>query len=389
MEFTFVKGLPGAPERYLVLPILPKHAFLRDGVFMPCKDPDMAIGSGPLRLISAKEGSNLVRFGVFENYHGKPARLSPLMNIILDENGRMAKLQTGGADFVAEVAPDQISLFQNEARTYDLIRYPSYSFESIALNFDNPIIAGNRVLRQAMMHAIDRATILDRIYGGEGSVINGPFTPALACQCAESNPYPYDIDKAMKMIGDIKGFALGADKMWTLHGKPVRFRFISYVPPGQGQKEKVVQAIQNNFRDIGIGLDVKILDHEAEWQRTVFEAEDFDMALVSWEYDWAGMVGDLFHSRGMKQVGNYNFIDYVNRQVDRIIEAYEAATDRFQRTHCCNDLDKALNEDLPYLFLWTTKNNAVFNVHARDYRMVRITPLTIYDTIGEWYSQPK
>lgn len=388
LEFRLLPGLPGPPETYLTLPILPKHIFFRDGKFVPCMDPRNAIGSGPVRLFSAKPGSNLVKFKVYQQYHRAVAKLDPLFDIILDDVARMTSLSTGGVDFVAEVSPDRLSSFQGQAQTYLVIPYPSYTFESLALNFDNPLIAGHKGLRQAMMYGIDRAVILEKIYQQQGDIINGPFTPATACQSSKSNAYPFDPAKAVELLKAEK-FTRGADGIWLNQGKPIQFRLISYIPTNQGQRMQVLTAIKGFLKDIGIVVDVRILNDAREWHRLVFEAEDFDITLIAWEYDPAGMVGDLFHSRGTTLAENYNFVDYVNPQVDRIIEAYEGARNRFQRAEYCSQLDKALNEELPYLFLWTTKKDAIFNVRAKEYRGIRITPLTIYDTYGEWYAKPK
>jgi peptide/nickel transport system substrate-binding protein len=395
MEFKIRQGLPGSPERYLILPIVPKHKFgAVAGKFTPCTDGQEAVGSGPVRLFSAKPGSHKLIFKIFEEHHGGGAKLEPRAQIIPDENAKILGLSGGGITFVPEVPPQYISQFHKQSQDYQVHVYPSYTFESIALNFDNDLIAKHKNLRKAMMHAIDRNGILETVYQQQGSEINGPFTPATACQCPDSDPYAFEPETSIKLL-EADGFVRQPDNSLAFAGKKVKFRLIAWLPVQQSEKEKVIDSIKDNFQDIGIELEVKLFTDKKAWQSIVFDKEDFDMTLITWEYDPAGMIGDLFRSgaqrdpRTGKNPENLNFIDYSNPKVDAIIDAYEKSTDRFSRGENCKELDKILNDELPYLFLWTTKKNAVFNVQWQEFRNVRITPLTIFDTFESWYAVPK
>lgn len=387
IECVMQKDLPGDPETFLTLPIIPKHMFCRDGKFVPVEAKNV-VGSGPVKLTKYPEGSTYYSFSVFQNWHGPAAKLEPWINVIVDDMARMNTLHTGGVSFCPEVPPRWLAQFANESQTYRVAPYASYSVECLALNFRNPLISGHKGLRKAMMCALRRQDMLDKFYAQEGSVVSGPFTAATGCISDKEDPYAFDAARALKLLQDEK-FVRDANGLWTDKGKPIQFKLLVYASTNDQATRQVVMGIKNSLKDIGITIQEMVRNDERQWKKEVFETGDFDLALIQWEYEAGAGIGDLFHSRELKRPGGFNFIGYSNPEVDRWIEAFEGSTNRFERGAYCERLDRLLNDELPYLFLWSTKMTAVFYVQYQNFRRARIVPLTIYDTFGEWYAEDR
>ncbi|MBA3276804.1 MAG: ABC transporter substrate-binding protein [Chloroflexia bacterium] len=109
----------------------------------------------------------------------------------------------------------------------------------------------NKLVRQAMAHAIDRQTLVDNVLFGAGIPIATPFpesSPAYFPEHAEM--YPYDLDKAKELLTQA-GFADG-------------FTFTIPTPSGFPEIGQFAQIFQADLATIGCTLNIEPMDN-AQW----------------------------------------------------------------------------------------------------------------------------
>jgi len=113
----------------------------------------------------------------------------------------------------------------------------------------NTIFVGDKVLRQAINLAIDKAAINKNLVGNVGVPMNGPllstFKPWADTTLAT---FTRDVTKANSLL-DGDGWVKGSDGIRTKNGKRLAFHITTTA--GNKQRASEVELIANNLKDIG------------------------------------------------------------------------------------------------------------------------------------------
>jgi len=147
-------------------------------------------------------------------------------------------------------------------------------------------IFNTRDFRVALSHGIDRKPIIETALLGDGEPWqNGPFEDhpnfhrRLATQFLDHNPA-----EANRLL-DAMGLRRGPDGMRLLpSGRPLRFR-IDVIPTLQPEQVDMLQLISQQWRRIGVAMDVNALERTFFFQRTS-EGNDHDAAVWGGQSSW-------------------------------------------------------------------------------------------------------
>jgi peptide/nickel transport system substrate-binding protein len=88
----------------------------------------------------------------------------------------------------------------------------------------------------------------------------------------------------------------------------------------------------------------------------------------------------LFHSASRD--GGFNYADYVNADLDRIIDAARAKTDLAEAKPLWMEMQAILHQEQPYTPLYEPRGLAAVSARIRN---VRITSLSPYGNLHEWW----
>ena len=187
-------------------PILPKHIFEGQNVFDHAATT-APVGTGPYRFVNWDRGNQIV-LERNENYFGDAANISRVIfQMIPDENARTVALQTGEVDYIWGFYLPSAGLAELRAdpnvEVWQGVRIPALHF--LFVNNDSEPL-DNPLVRQAIMHAIDRDLIVDLAMEGLGNTAIGPMGAAFPYLYDESfdlsNLYPYDISRAQALLDE-------------------------------------------------------------------------------------------------------------------------------------------------------------------------------------------
>lgn len=174
------------------------------------------VGTGPyaVETVAPGERVSLVRN---VDYWGGEAPYEALNFVeVAEVSARVSGLATGEYNIVTNLAPDQTSVV--EANGQEVVSVEVNNIVMLALmtaRTDSPV-ADERV-RQAMQLAIDRATIINSLWGGLVSVPDGLNLPIFGDFFDDSRTAaPYDPEEAQALLEEA-GYA----------GEPIVLRFIS------------------------------------------------------------------------------------------------------------------------------------------------------------------
>lgn len=296
-----------------------------------------------------------------ENYTGgAKAKLDRIFcKVLTQQDIGIAQLEKGEIDLMVVPVTEADRLRKNANLTVTSTPAPSVSF--LALNFDRPFFKDKRV-RQAMMYALDREAIIKEILKGEATVVNSTIIgPEWMGTPAGLNAYKYDVNKAKQLLKEAN---------WDANQKVS----LMYTP-GDKINDALVPIMQQLFKDAGIALDLLVVDTPEYNRRAVVGATaqaagDFDIALVGggvFRQD-PNVSAKYFETVSFTPAGA-NYGHYSNTQVDELFKQGRAITDTTQRKQIYTKLAQLLNEELPWIYLWSPNS-----IHAYNKRLVGFKP---------------
>jgi peptide/nickel transport system substrate-binding protein len=177
------------------------------------------IGTGPYKVVAIDPGKHVTLARNPDYRHGnecKPAAAIGTIEIasIPDAQTRMAQLVTGGLDILRAESKDQAEVFAgNPDFMVTAVEGASFSY----LTIDALGRAGNAALtkepvRQAIVQAVDRATVAHHVMsGGDAVRVTDGLCAPLTRDCGVADkPYPYDPAAARRLLAD-SGYPDGLD----------------------------------------------------------------------------------------------------------------------------------------------------------------------------------
>jgi peptide/nickel transport system substrate-binding protein len=330
-------------------PIVPKHLY--EGTNIPENPHNVApVGTGPFTFVEWVRGSHVI-LKKNENYwgEGKPYLDQLIIRFIVDPAAAVAAIESGEVQVsVANVPLTDIDRLKANPNLVVDTRPAPYS-PSIAraeFNLENPYLADVKV-RHAIAHAIDKDFIVNTIYLGYATRLDGPVSPDLARFYNPDVPkYEFDPAKAEALL-DEAGYPRGADG----------FRFKLFVDPTQpsGPPKQTGEYFVQALAKVGIQVELRTQDF-ATFVKRIFTDRDFDIAIegMSNLYDPTVGIQRLYWSKNFKVGLPFsNGSKYENPEVDRLLETAAVEIDPAKRLQLFNDFQRIVVEDLPTLDIVT------------------------------------
>lgn len=264
-----------------------------------------------------------------------------------DENARVANLRAGELDMINVVPPAEVPRLKNEANI-TLLERAGLGWQGMWINVSAPPL-NNKALRQALNAAIDRRTLVRVVFGETAVPANGPFPPGMFTYSIPANSRipERNLDLAKRKLqegGQANGFNL------TLKITPGR------VP------QQVAQVIQSMAAEVGIRINIEIVEFGALLSQ--LDAHRFEASLLG----WSGRPDPDANLYGFFVTGGgLNNSAYANSRVDALMDAARILTTPDQRRRAYTDVMNALNDDLPYLFLWWPKEYKAMSTKVQGF----------------------
>jgi peptide/nickel transport system substrate-binding protein len=314
------------------------------------------LGFGPYRIAELVPGS---RIALERNLHWngeKPHFERIVVKFIENSSALEANLLSGNVDYVLGelgLSLDQaLSIEKRHGDRYHVIYKPALVYEHIDVNLDNPLLKDRRV-RQALLMAIDRKAISDKLFQGKQPVANGSISPLDPMYSPVAQQYGYDPAAARKLL-DEAGFGVGKDRMRAgTDGR--RFSIELITTAGNRVREQVAQVIQSQLREIGIDLRIKALPPRV-FSAILNHRKFTGLAMYAWVERPEGVPRSTLHSDEIPTEKNswsgQNYPAYANPEMDKALDAAERELDPDRRRTLFADIQRLYAQDLPVLPLY-------------------------------------
>jgi peptide/nickel transport system substrate-binding protein len=330
------------------------------------------LGFGPYRISELVPGNRLV---LEQNQHwtGEPSHFRRIVVKFIENTSALeANLLSGNVDYVLGelgLSLDQaLAIEKRHKDSFDVIYKPALIYEHIDVNLDNPLLKDRRV-RQAILMAIDRKAISDKLFGGKQPVANGSLSPLDPMYSPAARQYPYDPAAARKLL-DEAGFASIKDGM-RQDANGQRFSIELTTTAGNRVREQVAQVIQSQLRQVGIDLRIK-----AEPPRIFSDALNHrrftGLAMYAWVERPEGVPRSTLHSEEIPSEKNgwsgQNYPAYANPGMDKALDAAERELDADKRRTFFDEIQRLYADDLPVLPLYFRVDPFVIPKHLKGIR---------------------
>ncbi|HEY6981963.1 peptide ABC transporter substrate-binding protein, partial [Reyranella sp.] len=216
------------------------------------------LGFGPYRIAELVPGT---RVALERNVHWEgetPYFKRIAFKFIENSSALEANLLSDNVDYVLGelgLSLDQALAIEKRYRDrYNVIYKPGLVYEHIDVNLDNPLLKDRRV-RQALLMAIDRQAISDKLFDGKQPVANGDISPLDPMYSPAARHYAYDPAAARKLL-DAAGFGAITNGV-RVDAEGRRFSIELITTAGNRVREQVAQVIQSQLRRVGIELRIK------------------------------------------------------------------------------------------------------------------------------------
>ncbi|MBR4879459.1 MAG: glutathione ABC transporter substrate-binding protein [Clostridia bacterium] len=305
------------------------------------KYAEMPVGTGAMVFDSWLPNDNFT-VKAFDGYWGeKPEATKISVRVIPESSSRTIALETGEIDVVESVPAIDIPRVMDNSglktyrQTSTSVTYASFNTRKAP--FDNVKV------RQALSCAVDKEAIIDVICEGYALQMNTIYPPAMPSYDENLNLYPYDIERAKKLLVEA--------------GYPNGFE-IEIATSGD-ERNRIAQLLQSDFAKIGVNVKISLL----EWGAYLdyIGGTDHQMYIVGWS---SGMEPDgsttpLFHSDSVGPTGNRSW--YQNADLDALIEQGKSTLDMDERIEIYKEIQRITMEDAVWIPLFAKETVIAMN----------------------------
>jgi peptide/nickel transport system substrate-binding protein len=307
------------------------------------------VGTGPYRFKEMKSGEKVVVVANPDYFKGRPNISRIVYRIIPSQATIFLELKARGVDVAGLTAlqyhrQTEYPAFQ---KAYNKFRYPGSGYTYLGFNLKDPRFADRRV-RLAFAHAINKQELLDGVVLGLGRQATGPFRPGTWADNPAVKGVPYDTTKAMALLAEAGWKTRNAEGLLVKDGKPFTFELLTN--QGNDERKKIAEIVQASLRDLGIGVDIRILEWAALLKEHV-KKRNFDAMILGWG---TGSDPDQYVVWHSSQTGpdELNHISFKNAEVDALLEAGRSSCVQADRTRFYHRLHEVLAEEQPLVFLY-------------------------------------
>jgi peptide/nickel transport system substrate-binding protein len=303
---------------------------------------DHPIGSGPFAVKEYIRGQKTVlEPNKFYWRKGQPYLSGVVFEFTPDANTRVLKLRSGEADIADAIPYNQVESL-DETEEIDVEVAKALSWTSIFLNTKNAPLDDKKV-RQALNYATPKEQILKTVYYGDAEIANSNIPP-LKYWDESIEPYPYDLEKAEKLMSESSAPKSG-------------FNLELAIPTGDPVVQQTAEILKEEWGKLGVTVDIaqkELGALESSW----FEGKGGDAATFGGGVLSSDTLSDdeiaavtLNPAAGLHALGTF----YNNPKVNQLLADASGTLSDEQRAKDFSEVQKIALEDAPAVPLFFTK----------------------------------
>jgi len=372
---------PFAPFlEYTTIGLLPVHILgnVPIGLLSESKFNAAPIGTGPFK-VGVVSATSYELVANREYYRDPPYIDRILFRFYPNETAVFEARQRSEVLGVSRVRPELLPALSKD-KNLELYSAPLSGLNLVVLNLDKGIFQ-ERAVRAAMLWALDRQALVDKVLGGQGVVAHSPILPSSWAYDAGVPRYERDLAQARKALEGAGWYDGDNDGVRDRGNLKLEFVLLTNDDPVRSQ---LVEAICQQLAEVGIRAIPQIVS----WEELVGErlrVRQFDAALIAWQ----DLPADpdpypYWHSSQANENGA-NYANYISEQADQLLQEARLTNDVTQRIQYYYAFQQLFAQEVPSLLLYQPVYNYAVD---KGVRSVQVGPLTRsadrFRTLCDW-----
>jgi peptide/nickel transport system substrate-binding protein len=347
--FTLKQKYPLFMDK-LTLGILPKHIWknLTDEQFSLSDYNIHAIGSGPYKIENIQTSSGIpyeFDLAAHKQYTlGRPYVDRLIITTYQNEKYAVQAFENGDITRIHGISPESVaSLGVNPSSVHTSLLPRTFT---VFFNPNKNTALSERVVRQALLQAIDKQAIVTTVLHDYGKVID--------------NPYPFDEEVASSTYNPGAAKALLAT---SKEGKAKQTIEITLAAANTDEMRKVADMIKADWEAVGVKVNLAVYE-VSDLNQSVIKERDFQALLFGSIIQTPSDLYAFWHSSQRTYPG-LNISNYVSNTLDKSLELLRTESDPDLRAESYESVKQEFQEEVPGIFLFApsliyiTKDKAV------------------------------
>jgi len=332
---------------YMNVGIVPKHIAEEKGDEYLQTNP---VGCGPFKFVNWEPGDQIEMEAFDDYWDGRPGIDLVTFRVIPEEVTRRVEVETGGIHIAFPVPAVDVQAMR-ELPDVQLQEIPGASVQYISFNHEGPPF-DDKMVRQAMAHAIDREEIIDHVFHG----LYEPAYTQIIPQSWAHNPdvprFEHNPDRARELLAEA-----GYEDGFAAELK------ISDTDP----RRAISEILQYELAEFGVDLDVIVQEWGAFYE-DILEM-DFCMYILTWvsQTDPDTHLYRQFHSANVPPEGA-NRQRFSNERVDELLVSARTTMDQDRRKEMYLEIQEILAEEQSYVHLNYTVDFCLVRPEVQNYQ---------------------
>lgn len=305
-------------------------------------------------------------------YLGEPKTKNLIFKVVAT-NAELQAVETGDVDIHDQVVCDDDHI--EEAMSAGFINLkiqPTLGYGYVATNQKNEIFQDVKV-RQALLHAIDRKSLNQAVYGQYAITLNIPQAPISWLYDDEGmETYDYDLEKAAELLKEA-GWEKDGDKLMK-DGKQMKIVFSAM--SGNVVTDTMIPLMIDAYGQLGIDFQAEYVD----WPTLQSKSQNgtFDMMFMAWGLTADPDLTGTFASA--EAGGTQNRTGYANPELDKMLAEALASTSQDEQKEKYKEIYKLINEELPLYPIYERCDLICYNTRVQNIEQ---------SSYVKWYQQDK
>jgi peptide/nickel transport system substrate-binding protein len=308
------------------------------------QDPTRVVGSGAWKFGEWRQGESIT-VNRNDDYYGKvPYIDSYVVRIWPDQTSVINALLNGELDNAGLEPGDVETVKATEGLVVDI--YPTRGFTFYGTNMDpeKTKLFLEAPVRQALLHGLDRESIVNDIWLGYAEVAQGT-QPVISYAYAPdqiTTRYDYDPEKAKALLAEAGWTDTDGDGIVDKDGQSLSFELL--YAGGTTTADQMVAYMQDAWAEIGVAATPRALEFTALIEAITTNL-DWEMAFLGFGWD-ATFIQDAMFGCDQYQVG-FNDMKYCNPELDEINDQAKRTFEEETRRELLIQASNIVNDEQP------------------------------------------
>lgn len=354
IKLSFIQPYGPAITNLGTTGIIPEHIWSKvpEGKWKESKDlMSKPVGNGPFKLISFTEGQD-AKFEKNDEFFGNKAKTNNIVFKVVSEDTVASDLKNGDIDLADVTNLKKADVEELKKDGFKVYKHQNTMFQYMGLNYRKPIFQDKKV-REAIITAIDRGGMVEKLIEGNGEIKNVPMLSSSWAYPKEAKllEYKYDTKKAEKLLEEA-GYTKKDGVMTNSEGQQLSFKLD--VPTGNSVREQAAQIIQENLKAVGIKVELNKMEFPALMEKVVGN-HDFDMYMMgnnlTPDPDLTAYWSKNSISNTKGEMG-WNISGFTTPELETILAEGANTTDKDARKAAYKKFAEYMNEQIPWIYLF-------------------------------------